>query len=82
MLPCERGTGTTISLKLNSKIVTALPNLTSMSRLQEQLHLHGLEMTDDGSVRWKQDSVQHPRNWSWQWKVYNAALVTFLDFFM
>jgi len=82
MLPRERGTGITIPLNLYSKTVTALPNLTSMSRLQEQLHLHGLEMTDDGFVRWKQDSVQHPRNWLWQWKVYNAALVMFLDFFM
>lgn len=56
----------------------ALPHL----HLQEQLETQGLEIVNDGTVRWKEGNPQHPRNWPVRKKVYNAVVVIFLDFFM
>lgn len=58
------------------------PTLPSRSDLLARLQSQDLELTPDGYIRWIKASPQHPRSWPAGWKVYNAALVMFLDFFM
>ena len=55
---------------------------TSPLGIQAYLQSRGLEIVEDGIVRWKLDSTQHPRGWATRKKVYNAAAAIFLDFFM
>lgn len=50
--------------------------------LPDLLRVQGLELAHDGYIRWIKGASIHPRNWRSGRKVYNAALVMFLDFFM
>ncbi|KAI9672853.1 MAG: hypothetical protein M1831_000289 [Alyxoria varia] len=56
--------------------------VTPPSNVLRHLYSEGLELTDEGIVRWRKGSTQHPRNWPISQKAYNAAIVIFLDFFM
>ena len=49
--------------------------------LQTLLQLHGLEMGEDGVIRWKPNASQHPRSWKMSRKLYDTSLIIFLDFF-
>lgn len=48
----------------------------------EKLEQYGLHMGDDDRVEWNEDNPDHPRNWSVFWKIYNNALIYWLEFFM
>ncbi|KAF7591883.1 hypothetical protein BBP40_000928 [Aspergillus hancockii] len=49
--------------------------------LDEKLALNGLEMSDNGFVRWRRDSRDHPRNWPAWRKAYDTTVIMFLEFY-
>ncbi|KAL8934262.1 MAG: hypothetical protein Q9216_005991 [Gyalolechia sp. 2 TL-2023] len=49
--------------------------------LQEQLLRYGLQMSENGAIKWKNGNINHPRNWPWQRKAYDTAVIIFLDLF-
>ncbi|KAI4233722.1 MAG: hypothetical protein LQ349_004234 [Xanthoria aureola] len=51
-------------------------------QLSDVLDAHGLYLVQGDTVRWKQDCVQHPRNWSKWKKLYNAVVTILLDYFI
>lgn len=52
----------------------------SVKDFSQDLVEHGLTVCKDGFVRWNQGSPAHPRNWK-QWrKVYDTAVILFLEF--
>jgi len=61
---------------------TTMLELPADNHLPDLLRLQGLELTHDGHIRWIKGSSMHPRNWRAGRKIYNAALVMFLDFFL
>lgn len=46
------------------------------------LEKHGLEIDGDQHLRWSADSRQHPRNWHWKRKLYDAGLIIMLEMLM
>ena len=51
------------------------------SSLQHHLQLNGLELSEEGVIRWKPNTPHHPRNWKLGRKLYDTSLIMFLDFF-
>lgn len=53
-------------------------------KVSEALLADGFEVNDDGVVRWAPDSSTstHPRRWPLARKVYDTALICFLEFFV
>ena len=51
-------------------------------RVSDALEKKGLEVDDQGVVRFAQDSTAHPRQWSVLHKSYDSAIIVFLEFFM
>lgn len=51
-------------------------------RVAEKLQSKGFEVTDEGIVRWAKDSLTHPRHWPLLRKVYDSAIIIFLEFVM
>ncbi|KAL8997000.1 MAG: hypothetical protein Q9188_006435 [Gyalolechia gomerana] len=49
--------------------------------MQEQLLKYGLRMTENGAIKWRNGNINHPRNWPWQRKAYDTAVIIFLDLF-
>lgn len=41
----------------------------------------GLRLDDDGYIRWRPDSPDHPRNWSAYRKSFDTTLIFTLDLF-
>lgn len=41
---------------------------------------HGLALTKDGLVHWKEGGKQHPRNWKIHRKLYDSFLVILFEF--
>ncbi|KAH9905362.1 major facilitator superfamily transporter [Xylariomycetidae sp. FL2044] len=48
----------------------------------EELRCIGLTRGPDGLLRWRNDSPDHPRNWSTRRKVYDTTVITFLEFYV
>lgn len=59
-----------------------LPRALVPRRVAEKLQARGFEVTDEGIVRWAKDSLTHPRRWPLLRKVYDSAIIIFLEFFM
>jgi hypothetical protein len=47
---------------------------------RSHLRALGLELDEDGVVRWERSNELHPRNWSLGRKLYDISLVVTLDF--
>ncbi|KAL8836741.1 MAG: hypothetical protein Q9170_002805 [Blastenia crenularia] len=73
MEPKKLLTATTAELKETN--LASLPH-----DAYEVLHEHGLELVD-AFVTWKTGNKNHPRNWSTKRKVYDTAIMLFLQFF-
>lgn len=50
--------------------------------VSEALHTRGFRADEYGVVRWRENSIAHPRRWSLTRKAYDSALICFLEFFM
>jgi hypothetical protein len=58
---------------------TEISLTTSLEVLRVNLGSHGLELTEDGHVRWDKKNPAHPRNWTAWRKAYNTIVVLFLE---
>jgi len=47
----------------------------------KELEAFGLEVSEEGEVAWNERSNSHPKEWSHCKKVWNTAIVVFLEFF-
>lgn len=61
-----------------------LPQSKHSVYIEEQIRSHGLALLvkdgDEFILGWTCDSLNHPRNWSFRRKAYNASLIISLDF--
>lgn len=48
--------------------------------LDQKLESYGLILSSDGYVRWNNNNPDHPRNWPTGRKVYDTAVIIFLEF--
>jgi hypothetical protein len=48
---------------------------------QDVIEALGLQLHDNGFIKWKTDSPDHPRNWSVLRKTFDTGLIFFFDFF-
>lgn len=55
--------------------VNEIPSETSL------LASYGLERDPGGFIGWRNDSKEHPRNWSTRRKVYNTTLIIVLELY-
>ncbi len=51
-------------------------------RVSDTLKESGLEVDCDGVLHWAEDSITHPRKWRLLRKVYDTAVICFLEFFV
>lgn len=51
-------------------------------RVYDSLGEKGFEVNKDGKVTFKPNSTSHPRKWPLHRKVWESALICFLEFFM
>lgn len=65
----------------DSQIKPKLPMMIPRG-VSDALSAKGLEVDQDGVVRWTPDCTQHPRRWPLVKKVYDTAIICFLEFFM
>lgn len=49
--------------------------------VRKELMRHGLEVKEDGVVVWSENSPAHPKNWPVKRKLYDTAIIVFLEFF-
>ena len=47
--------------------------------LHQQLEEHGLDLAEDGYVRWNPSNPAHPRNWRSGRKAYDTGVIIFLE---
>ena len=59
-----------------------LPCVLIPRRVADKLAARGFEVSDEGIVRWAKDSLTHPRHWPLLRKIYDSAIICFLEFFM
>ena len=50
-----------------------------VGQLRGTLRVHGLELSDDGHIRWEKNNPDHPRNWPMWRKIYNTSVILFLE---
>ncbi|KAK3701469.1 hypothetical protein LTR37_015443 [Vermiconidia calcicola] len=50
--------------------------------VSDALEAKGLRVDTEGVVRWAPDSITHPRQWPLLRKVYDSAIICFLEFFV
>ncbi|KAK3723561.1 hypothetical protein LTR37_001813 [Vermiconidia calcicola] len=50
--------------------------------VSDALEAKGLRVDNEGVVRWAPDSITHPRQWPLRRKVYDSAIIWFLEFFV
>jgi hypothetical protein len=50
-----------------------------IDELRLNLESLGLELTEDGHIRWDKKNPAHPRNWTTWRKAYNTGVVLFLE---
>jgi hypothetical protein len=67
----------TTSSSSSLKKVVVVPQKVSTA-----LHAEGFAVDDEGIVRWAPDSLTHPRQWPLGQKLYDTALICFLEFFV
>ena len=57
---------------------------TDESKYPDAIHAdfskHGLAITKEGLVDWKEGGTQHPRNWNLKRKLYDSFLVILFEF--
>lgn len=79
-----------VSTSSTSSTASALsdcPLVPGKQHLKVPLHVatalahRGFDVDDTGKVTWRQNSALHPRNWSATRKVYDAAVIFFLEMF-
>ncbi|KAK5173928.1 uncharacterized protein LTR77_002609 [Saxophila tyrrhenica] len=51
-------------------------------KVSDALEAKGFEVDNTGTVRWAPDSLTHPRRWSLVRKLYDTAVICFLEFFV
>ena len=51
-------------------------------RVSDALQAKGFDVDGDDVVRWAEGSITHPRRWPLLRKVYDTAIICFLEFFM
>lgn len=51
-------------------------------KVADALQAKGLDVDNEGIVRFAKDSITHPRRWPLLRKVYDSAIICFLEFFM
>lgn len=51
----------------------------ALTELRRTLEDHGLEMSEDGHIKWQKDNPEHPRNWVMWKKIYNTSVILFLE---
>jgi hypothetical protein len=44
------------------------------------LRAAGLELNDEGAIRWNKNNRRHPRNWSASLKAYSSIIILVLEF--
>lgn len=49
------------------------------SALRDAFHTNGLHIEDDGLVRWKTDTRDHPRAWGLARKVYDTTIIVLIE---
>ena len=54
-------------------------NNRSIEDLRAELESHGLELADDGHVKWDRRNPAHPRNWTAGRKAYNTSVILLLE---
>jgi hypothetical protein len=50
--------------------------------VSDALHAKGFKVDSAGIVRWAEGSITHPRRWPLLRKMYDTAIICFLEFFM
>ena len=48
----------------------------------QALHVEGLTINAQSNVTWANNGISHPRNWPLSRKLYDTAVICFLEFFM
>jgi hypothetical protein len=51
----------------------------SLNELRSTLEDHGLELSDDGHIRWQKTNPEHPRNWAMWRKIHDTSVILFLE---
>lgn len=51
------------------------------TELDAELLSWGLELGTSGSLQWRKDSRDHPRNWSLGRKTYDTVIIILLEFY-
>ena len=52
---------------------------TGLTQLCRALEDHGLELSDEGHIRWQKTNPEHPRNWAIWRKAYDTSVILFLE---
>jgi len=56
--------------------------ITIPREVSQALEAKGFAVDSNGTVSWAPDSLTHPRHWSLRRKVYDTAIICFLEFFV
>ncbi|PWY80585.1 subtilisin-like protein [Aspergillus heteromorphus CBS 117.55] len=71
-----------VEMKTTATIVVKSPEESEKDVLLTLLPEYGLKLAPDGlHIQWAVGNGRHPRNWSPRRKVYDTALIVFLEFF-
>lgn len=74
-------TSSTTSASSNCPLVPEKQHLKVPLHVATALAHRGFDVDDTGKVTWRQNSALHPRNWSTTRKLYDAAVICFLEMF-